>query len=527
MYSHQIRYMWEKAMKSLFKTVALITIFSVLTRVLGFLFRIFLSRVVGAEALGIYQVAFSVFMVLLTIISSGLPLIISRMSATFLANKEGKKESSLISVSLIYSLVLSIVLCVLVLIFKNAFSLFFTDNRCIQILIVLLPSLIFSSVYSAVRGALWGRGNYFALCVSELYEQVVRIVLSVLVLSTGLSVIENALNVAWTMTFACFLSMIFVILLFFYYGGKFGKAKKEMLKPLVRQSTPITLMRVAGSFVQPLIAVVIPARLMVIGYTSSQAMSLYGIAVGMTMPLLFVPTTLIGSLSTALIPDISTALAQNNQQHINSRVNSSISFALFISALFVPVFLSMGEQMGIFLYDNIMSGTLLQSASWVLIPMGLTNISSALLNSLGLEKKSFFNYVIGSAVMFVALWILPQLLGINALVWGMGINYLITGILNLRLLKKKTKVQLNLLGTIGKYIVVILPTSALTAFIISLCEYVFPLFVSLFIGGVVSVVAFLLLSGVMNLIDIKAFIVKAVEKVKLPKLKLNKSNSKH
>ena len=51
-------------MKSLLKTVALITIFSFLTRISGFIFRMILSRQVGAEGVGLYQVAFSVFMVL-------------------------------------------------------------------------------------------------------------------------------------------------------------------------------------------------------------------------------------------------------------------------------------------------------------------------------------------------------------------------------------------------------------------------------------------------------------------------------
>ena len=77
-------------MKSLFKTVALITIFSFLTRVSGFLFRIILSREVGAEGVGLYQVSSSVFMVLLTVISSGIPLIISRLSAGYEAKKDKK-----------------------------------------------------------------------------------------------------------------------------------------------------------------------------------------------------------------------------------------------------------------------------------------------------------------------------------------------------------------------------------------------------------------------------------------------------
>lgn len=476
----------------------------------------------GAEGVGLYQVASSVFMVLMTVISSGLPLIISRMSASFLANKEKKKEGSLISVALIFALIMSIVLCLVVLLFKSVFSKLFTDSRCIEILITLLPSLVFSSVYCVFRGALWGRGNYFALCVTELYEQVVRIILAVLAISSTLSALENALNIGWTMSIACLFSMIFVLLLYFYYGGKVGKPKKDIFKPLIKQSTPITLMRIAGSLLSPLIAFIIPARLVSIGYTNSQALSLFGVAVGMTMPLLYIPTTIIGSLSTALVPDISTALAQNNQKHIEERVNSSIFFALITSCLFVPVFLGMGEQMGIFLYNNLMSGTLLQSASWVLIPMGLTNITSALLNSLGLEEKSFINFVVGAGVMFIALWFLPSLLGVNALVWGMGFNYLVVSIMNIWLIKRKAKINIKFTKMLLKMALLIIPTGALTAFVVSLCEYVFPLFITLIIGGICSIGGFILLAFAFNLIDIKTFKVVLQKKVKLPKFKLKK-----
>ena len=500
-------------MKSLFKTVALITVFSVLTRVCGFIFRIILSREVGAEGVGLYQVASSVLMVLMTVLSSGLPLIISRMSANFAVKKESKKESSFITVALIFTLSLSLILCLIVLLFRSLFSMVFTEQRCYEILLVLLPSLIFSSVYSVFRGALWGKGNYFALCVSEFYEQVVRIVVGVLLINSTLSAIENALNLGWSMTIACLLSMILVILLYFYYGGSLDRARKEHLKPLIKQSTPITAMRVAGSFLQPLIALIIPARLTTIGYTSSQALSLYGIAVGMTLPLIYVPTTIIGSLSTALIPDISKAVAQNNTAHIEKRITSSISFALLISAMFVPVYLGMGEQIGLLLYDNILSGTLLQAASWILIPIGLTNITSGLLNSLGLENRSFVNFFLGAIGMFIALWVLPPLLGINSIIWAMGINYLITVTLNILLLKKKTKVNFKIFGSLIKIILLVIPCSALTSFVVSLSSYVFPLFITLMIGSAIGVGSFFLLASTFGLVDIKAFIVKYKDKL--------------
>ncbi len=508
-------------MKSLFKTVVLITFFSVLTRIAGFFFRIYLSRSIGAEALGMYQVAFSIFMVLLTIVSSGLPLIISRQCAAFRANKEGKKEGALITIALIFSLVISVVLCLVVLIFKNLFASLFTDARCLQILIVLLPSLVFSSVYSVFRGALWGKNNYFALCVSELFEQIVRIIVCVFMVAPAFSALENATNVAWSLTIACIASMAFVVILFFAYGGKLHKPQKKMFAPLVRQSTPITGIRVAGSFIQPLVGIIIPSRLIAIGYTSSQAMSIFGVAMGMTMPLLFVPNTIIGSLSTALIPDLSAAMAKGDNKYIQNRIRTSVIFSLFISCLFVPAYLALGEMAGVFIYNNTLSGTLLTSAAWVLVPLGITNITSALLNSLGMEVKSFVNYFVGAIAMFLCLWFLPSLIGVNALIYGMGASYLITALLNTLMLKRKVKVKLGILKPLALMIVLVLPSAALSYFIANLCAQVMPLFLTLMIGGSVSVISFVLLCSIMGLIDVQSFVVRARKrlKFKLPKLK--------
>ena len=133
-------------MKSIFKSVAIITIFSVITRLLGFLLRIYLSRTIGAEALGLYQVSLSVFMVLLTIVSSGLTLIISRMTASYRVSNDKKSVAKLVSSSLLVGLVASVILCAIILVFKNLFAHLFTNENCINILIILLPALIFSAI---------------------------------------------------------------------------------------------------------------------------------------------------------------------------------------------------------------------------------------------------------------------------------------------------------------------------------------------------------------------------------------------
>ena len=66
--------------------------FALLTRVLGFVFRIYLANAIGSEALGIYQIAFSIFIVFVTIVGSGLPLTLSKLTAKYRLEKRRKKR---------------------------------------------------------------------------------------------------------------------------------------------------------------------------------------------------------------------------------------------------------------------------------------------------------------------------------------------------------------------------------------------------------------------------------------------------
>lgn len=505
-------------MKSILKSVALISVFSVLTRLLGFLLRIFLSRTIGAEALGLYQVALSVFMVLLTVVSSGLTLIISRMTASFRVSQDKKATASLITSGLLLALVVSVILCAIILIFKNLFAHLFTDENCVNILIILLPSLIFSAIYSVFRGAMWGHDNYFALCVTELFEMVIKIAFSVLLLNASMSVLQSATTVAWAFTLSCVFSAVLVVILYFFYGGKLGKPTR-IYRTILSRSAPITGVRIAGSLVQPLIALILPARLMLAGYTASQAMSIYGIALGMTFPLLFLPTTLTGSLSTALVPDISMAMAQNDSSHIQKRVTASINFTLFISFLVVPIFVAIGDKIGLFLYGEALSGTLLQFSSWIMIPMGVTNITSAILNSVGLEVKSFINYIIGGIFTFISVMWLTKFMGVLSLPFGMGVSTTVTMILNIIMLKRKLGIKVKILKELTLFALLSLPTLAITSFVSNLLSNFLPLVFNLLISGGLGVTIYISLCLTFNLVNIQSYIVKFKEKVKIKGLK--------
>ena len=241
-------------------------------------------------------------------------------------------------------------------------------------------------------------------------------------------------------------------------------------------------------------------------------MSIYGVALGMTFPLLFLPSALIGSLATALVPDISMALVKNDNKHIEKRVKSSLSFALFVSFLIVPVFIAIGDRVGMFLYNDALSGTLLQYSAWIMIPMGISNIASAILNSVGLEVKSFVNFVIGDIVMFLAIFILPKYIGINALIVGMGASAVIASTLNLLMLKRKLKINIGILKKLVTLAFLSLPTVALTAFFSSLLSYVMPNVLNILISALIGVGCFILLCVVFNVVNFSVYMVQFKEK---------------
>ena len=494
-------------MKSLFKTVATITFFAILTKVLGFFLRIYLSRMLGPEALGIYQVSISVFMVLLTIVASGLPLVVSKITARFSVKKDKISEGKLVSSSLIISVITSLILIGFVLIFRNTFSMLFTDNQCYTLLVVMLPAVLFSGIYSVFRGALWGKSNYFGFCFPELFEQIVRITICVFLISFGVGSLTPLISAGLSMTLACFFSAILAVVLYFVYGGKLKKPN-NIYKEVLKSSTPITGIRVIGSLVQPIIAIIIPARLIAAGYTSSQALSLFGIAIGMTLPLLFIPIALVGSLSMALIPDISTALTQNDDAHISNRISSSLTFTLFVNFLIIPLFIGAGENIGIFFFSNEMSGVLLSSAAWMILPLSLTNITSSILNALGMELKSFLNYLAGSIFLFLGLWVLPQFMGIKALIVSMGICVTITTTLNIWMIKRKVKLKLGLAKPLILMSLFTLPTAALTFFMTNLLNGLMPLFFNLAISCSLGGVMFILLCIIFNIINIQKTFVR-------------------
>ncbi len=480
--------------------------FSAILKIIGFFLRIVLSRELGAEVLGYYQVALSFYGVLCTIIGSGIPVTISHYSAKACVNKNFRAESSAVTSSLIIEIAVSIILSIICLVCHNLIA-SLCGNISANMLLLLLPAVLAGSIYASFRGALWGRKRHLDNCISEVGEQSIRLILFLVFFSFTSPSEKAGYYACICNSLSCFVSMGISIFFYFKHGGKLSSPKQEF-KQVFKTSSAITCVRVIMSLAQPLISIILPLRLISAGFTTEQAMSLFGVALGMTMPLLMLPNSIIGSYATALIPELSQSLEAKNKKEFNDQTATAITLSLFICFCFLPMYFGLGEQIGLLLFNNSTSGYLLKISCWSIVPIGLCGITHSILNVLGLETKGFIHQVIGSIVLVACIWFMPKYVGIASLAYGMGGCMLVTTILNCYLINKKTNVGGLLLKPLTLMTVFCIPASLISKWLFGVLKYVFSPFFSVCISTGIGLLMFLLLCVIFGVINISSLFIK-------------------
>ncbi len=503
--------------KNLYKAVFIITLFSILTRILGFFIRIFMSRQLGAEIIGIYQISVSIAGVFLTIVNSGIPLTISRLSAKYIAENNLDKSNKVVTSGTIISFGLAVLICLFTIIFRPLITTLSNSSLVTSVLIALLPCIIGSSLNVGFKGYLWGYQKHFENCMVDFIEQIIKLVLIIITVSFAGSIEQGIINCAISVSVACLVSTFISMLYYFKNKGKFSNPK-GYYKELFKKSSPITLLRVISSLGGMIISVIVPLKLVAVGYTLEQAMSLFGIALGMTLPLLYLPNTLVGSLATALIPDLAKLKAENNMQEFTEKVKTSLTFSVFISLILVPCFMGVGRYVGAFVYNNELSGVMLEYCALMMLPEGINNITSSVLNSLGLETKSFVNYCLGSVLLILSIIFLPKYFGIYSLAIGMTASLIVSSYLNLRMIKKEIGSKSLILKDMIKMLIFLVPSVLINRWTYNLCSLIFTTFFSIAISSIIGFFFYVILCLVFKIFTIDSLLVN-FKKIKTMKKK--------
>ncbi len=448
----------------------------------------------------------------MTFVSSGIPTVLSRNISYYFGQKDKKAIGSTVTSGLILTGFICTLVSIIVLFFPDLLNKLFTSNASTEMLKILLPALIFSSIYEVLRGALWGQKRFFAISFTEFIEQVARIIIIIILFETTFVNLSLTNKTALSLSIACIISSLIVIVIYIKNGGNLASPKYEFGK-LLKTSTPITAVKTISSAFSSIIAIIIPIKLMDFGFSSSEALSEFGIIMGMTFPLLMIPSTLISSLAVTMIPSISEQsndfdhLEVKNKSVLRNKINFALKITVVFSTILLPIYLALGKPICSFIFDNEKAGIYLTAASFLMLPLGLSQITSSILNAIGLELKSLKNYVISALFLIVSILFLPKYIGTYSLIVGYLAMSTISSILNIAMLKKRNILGNAYIKTMITMLLISVMCALLGYFISNLISN---LFISIFISVGVIVVSMAMLIYSFNIADFKIIIMKKV-----------------
>lgn len=430
--------------QSFLKGTLILVISGLVTRGLGTIYRIFLSRVIGAEAIGLYQMAFPTLILFITIVTSGIPIAVSKLVAEASARKDILTEKKILRISLalvtIISIFLSIIFYFLIpLICKYLL----TDARVYQTLLVIVPILPIISVSSVLRGYFQGKQNMIPTATSTIIETIFRIIsgifFSLLLLPMGIEYGSAGAMIGMVVGEIAG----FVVLIFTYFRNKDKKnnqknclstRNKEIYQKISHLAVPVTTSQLIGSlayFIEPSI---VAHSLAMAGIATNVATSLYGQLAGMALLIVSFPTVVTYSMSQSLLPFISEAAAKNNIKSIIKRLNQAINVSLIIGVGATVYLYIMADYLAILLFDIPEVGHLIKIMAPFAIFLYIQKPLAATLQGLDHAKESMNNSIIGSIVKTVAILLLASQarFGIDGVAIAINIGMVLVTILHFR-----------------------------------------------------------------------------------------------
>ncbi len=420
-----------------------------ITKLLGFINKIVVARIMGDEGVGLYMMAVPTFILAVTLTRLGLPVAISKLVAEADAQHDRRKIKLVLVVSLSLTIVLSVIWTSgLFLIAPLLAKTFFTDERTIYPLLAIAPVVPIVAISSVLRGYFQGKQNMRPSAYSQVIEQVVRIAL-VAFLTMWLLPYGVEFAAAGAMISVIFGELASLIFLFssFKMTKKFKlRARffhhladgKETLRSLMSVSLPTTGSQLIGSIAYFFEPIIVAQSLAIAGVIPTLATKQYGALTGFAIPLLLLPSFVTYAISTSLVPAISEAAAQNHYRTINHRLNQAIRFSFIAGGLsFIITYVFAFPLMDL-IYQAPQFAIYVQIMAPFFFFHYFQGPLAASLQALGFAKAAMINSLIGAIIKIVAIFVLASnpSLGIKGVALAISIGIVLVTLLHLATLIK-------------------------------------------------------------------------------------------
>ena len=404
---------------------AILAVAGVGVRFIGAVMKIGLVRIIGDGGIGLYQMAYPIYSTLLAISTAGIPVAISKLVAENVTVNDYREAARVFRIALLI-LTFTGLFITLLLYFSAGFIVRISDNDPLSVysIMAIAPAIFFVTVMSALRGFFQGQQYMFPTAASQVIEQIGRVVFSLYLAITLLSwgVEYAAAGAAFGTAAGGILGLLLLILIYFRrrpaFMEKLRSQRKTKAQPtalIIRRIFALAIPITFGSLIMPLLSLIdqliVPGRLMAIGFAREQATAYFGQLTGMAGSVVYFPNVVTLALSMSLVPAISEALVLRDRALIRNRAAISIKLTVLFSlpAAIGLFLLATPVTSLLFGMENAGAGYALAYMSWSVIPLGLYVSTTGILQGLGKTITPVLNMALGGVLKAVLAWYLTAL----------------------------------------------------------------------------------------------------------------------
>lgn len=392
-------------------------------RALGLTMRVCMSRILGAEIMGIMELAQSVHMVAIAPLTSGLPVAISRLTAR--ADKPNKEKA--LSAGLWLARTASVLLIPFLWLFSPLIARWMGDARVLPSLWFTAPCILILGYSAAYNGYCYGLERSDVPAISELIEQLIRFSLTLFALH-----LMRHLTASWLAAVPVAATMIAEILGLVYVLFRLSDARPERRpaaswrKAVFRLSAPSTLTRLLQTTIRSLTAILIPLRLQASGLPAAEATARLGMLNGMVMPILMLPGIFTSALSMVMIPRM--ARAEEKPSELGRLLRLCLYSTLPVSAAFAALVYFGSPFLANTVYRQPELTALFRHSAFQIMLFPLNHTIGSTLSALGQQRRSLYASSITAAVTLVLTWLLAgePSLRINGIICAQYISQLLS-----------------------------------------------------------------------------------------------------
>jgi stage V sporulation protein B len=463
------------------RQAAILAAVGILARLLGFLYRIPLTNLIGDEGNAIYTIGYTVYNFFLIVSSAGLPAAISKLVSEKRAIGRHDEAHRIFTIALALAASMGIVLTVSIFIFAPQFTAILGTPQAYLALQTLAPTVFIFAIMATIRGYFQGMSSTVPTALSQLVEQIFNAIFSIVLAHAMFNfamrqgytaVVYGAAGGTAGTTVGAVAGFIVISGLYFIARSDILRTRRhawlraksgnrhldderhgQVAQKIIITSSTIIAGTAIFSIVNLIDTWLVIDRLAVAGFEEVRALELLGQLGGKFNPITNLPAAISSSLALVLIPAIAAARQLGNRKDVHEKVNAAFRAAMLLT---IPIAFGLGilgPQIVALLFPNHPEGgTLFIVGFPSVIFLAFSQISTGVLQAIGKISIPIMAALVGAVAKIAVGYFLIAHPAVNiyGAIIGTTLCYLIAAWINVHFLCKHTGTRLDFFGMVAK-----------------------------------------------------------------------------